>query len=165
LSTSTNPLIVHIVHPSIPYPSLQLADEEAGREQAHALGQNVLGHNVDERRQQDEGHGGLVDEEEGDKLGHGRLEDSLSHSVSGHFLYLPFGPLTICWGPTSVFLFWLAMRAGRAMADGRTAVGARKAALAKGRRRRAFMLGYLEVAGQRAAVEAQLAVWSLREDG
>lgn len=51
--------------------------------------------------------------------------------------------LTICWGPASVFLFWLATRAGRAMADGRAAAGARKAALAKGRRKRAFMMGYL----------------------
>lgn len=30
------------------------------------------------------------------------------------------------------------------MADGRAAAGARKAALAKGRRKRAFMVGYLE---------------------
>jgi hypothetical protein len=52
--------------------------------------------------------------------------------------------LTICCDPTSVFLFWLAMRAGRAI-DGRAAMGARKAAaLAKGRRKRAFMVGYLE---------------------
>lgn len=60
-------------------------------------------------------------------------------------LHLVTLPLTICCGPTSVFLFWLAIRAGRAMTDGRTAVGARKAALAKGRRKRAFMLGYLEM--------------------
>jgi hypothetical protein len=67
-----------------PSPSsrLQLADEETGGEEAHALGQNVLGEDVDERWQQDEGHGGLVDEEEGNELGHGRLEDSLSHGVS-----------------------------------------------------------------------------------
>jgi hypothetical protein len=39
------------------------------------------------------------------------------------------------------------------MAVGRTAAGARKAALAKGRRKRAFMVGYLE-AGQRAAGRA-----------
>lgn len=58
-------------------PRLQLADEEAGSEQAHALGQNVLGEDVDERWQEDESHSGLVDEEEGDKLGHGRLEDHL----------------------------------------------------------------------------------------
>ena len=58
------------------------------------------------------------------------------------------GPcLTICWGVASVFLLWLATRAGRAMVDGRTAVGARKAALAKGRRKRAFMLGYLGCCG------------------
>lgn len=56
-------------------PSLQLADEETGGEQAHALGQNVLGEDVDERWQQNEGHGGLVDEEEGDELRHRRLED------------------------------------------------------------------------------------------
>jgi hypothetical protein len=57
---------------------LQLADEETGSEEAHALGQDVLGEDVDERWQEDEGHGGLVDEEEGDELGHSRLEDSLS---------------------------------------------------------------------------------------
>jgi hypothetical protein len=51
------------------------------------------------------------------------------------------------------------------MTDGRTAVGARKAALAKGRRRRAFMLGCLEVAGQRVAGEVQLGVGSWRADG
>jgi hypothetical protein len=49
------------------------------------------------------------------------------------------------------------------MAAGRTAVGARKAALAKGRRKREFMLGDLEFAGQRAAVGVQLIIWSLRE--
>ena len=56
---------------------LELADEQTGREEADALGEDVLGHNVDERGQQDEGHGGLVDEEEGDELRHGRLEDRL----------------------------------------------------------------------------------------
>jgi hypothetical protein len=35
------------------------------------------------------------------------------------------------------------------MADGRTAVGARKAALAKGRRKRAFMVGYLDCGSAR----------------
>jgi hypothetical protein len=64
--------------------SLQLADEEAGREQAHTLGQDVLRHDVDERRQQDEGDRGLVDEEEGDELGHSRLEDGLLYRVSVH---------------------------------------------------------------------------------
>ena len=55
------------------------------------------------------------------------------------------GDLTICWGPTSVFFWvWLATSAGRAMAAGRTAVGALKAARAKGRRKRAFMLGGVE---------------------
>lgn len=58
-------------------PRSQLADEEAGSEQAHTLGQDVLGEDVDERWQEDKGHGGLVDEEEGDELGHGRLEDRL----------------------------------------------------------------------------------------
>lgn len=77
-----------------------------------------------------------------------------SHSVT-------FGP-TICCDPTSVFLFWLATRAGRAMTEGRTAVGARKATLAKGRRMREFMVGYLRSAGQRAAVGYQLAAWNLR---
>jgi hypothetical protein len=67
---------------------LQLADEETGGEEAHALGQNVLGEDVDERWQQDEGHGSLVDEEERNELGHGRLEDSLSHGIS-------------LWSPTS----------------------------------------------------------------
>lgn len=57
---------------------LQLADEEAGGEQAHALGQDVLGEDVDERWQEDKGHRRLVDEEEGNELGHGRLEDRLA---------------------------------------------------------------------------------------
>jgi len=57
---------------------LQLADEQTGGKQAHALGQDVLGEDVDERGQQDKGHGRLVDEEEGDELGHGRLEDGLA---------------------------------------------------------------------------------------
>lgn len=40
------------------------------------------------------------------------------------------------------------MRAGRARTEGRAAMGARKAAaLAKGRRKRAFMVGYLELSG------------------
>ena len=56
---------------------LQLADEQAGGEQAEALGQDVLGEDVDQGGEEDEGHGGLVDEEEGDQLGHGRLEDGL----------------------------------------------------------------------------------------
>jgi hypothetical protein len=73
------PSFISILHSSS---SLQLADEEAGREQAHALGQDVFGHDVDERRQQDKSDRGLVDEEEGDELGHGRLEDSLSYRVS-----------------------------------------------------------------------------------
>lgn len=58
-------------------PRLQLADEQAGGEKAEALGQDVLGEDVDEGGEEDEGHGGLVDEEEGDQLGHGRLEDGL----------------------------------------------------------------------------------------
>lgn len=62
---------------SFPTPRLQLADEEAGGEEAHTLGQDVLGEDVDERREEDEGEGGLVDEEEGDELGHRRLEDGL----------------------------------------------------------------------------------------
>jgi hypothetical protein len=69
-------------HVSCSYSRLQLADEETGGEEAHALGQDVLGEDVDERRQQDEGHGGLVDEEEGDQLGHGRLEDHLAHALT-----------------------------------------------------------------------------------
>jgi hypothetical protein len=73
---------------SFAYLRLQLADEKTGREQAHALGQDVLREDVDERWQQDEGHSGLVDEEEGDKLGHGRLEHGLSHSVSIHYPHL-----------------------------------------------------------------------------
>jgi hypothetical protein len=40
------------------------------------------------------------------------------------------------------------MKAGRARADGRTAMGARVAALEKGRRKRAaFMMGYLKFCG------------------
>jgi hypothetical protein len=78
----TFPLLIHVqllaLLSAFRFPRLQLADEEAGSEQTHALGQDVLGEDVDERRQEDEGHGGLVDEEEGDKLGHRRLEDSLS---------------------------------------------------------------------------------------
>ena len=71
---------LHLRVLSFPYQSsrLQLADEQAGGEQADALGQDVLGEDVDEGGQQDEGHGGLVDEEEGDQLGHGRLEDGLA---------------------------------------------------------------------------------------
>ena len=56
---------------------LQLADEQARGEKAEALGQDVLGEDVDEGGEEDESHGGLVDEEEGDQLGHGRLEDGL----------------------------------------------------------------------------------------
>jgi hypothetical protein len=56
---------------------LQLADEQTAGEQADALGQDVLGEDVDEGGEQDECHGGLVDEEEGNQLGHGRLEDGL----------------------------------------------------------------------------------------
>ncbi len=62
-------------------PRLQLADEQAGGEQADALGQDVLGEDVDEGGEEDKGHGGLVDEEEGDQLGHGRLEDGLEQSA------------------------------------------------------------------------------------
>jgi hypothetical protein len=71
--------------------------------------------------------------------------------------------LTICCGPTSVFLFWLATRAGRAIADGRTAVGARKAALAKGRRKRVFMMGFLEVrvSALQRRDDSNWAQWSL----
>jgi hypothetical protein len=62
----------------LPFDSrLQLADEQAGGEKAEALGQDVLGEYVDEGGEEDEGHGGLVDEEEGNQLGHGRLEDGL----------------------------------------------------------------------------------------
>jgi hypothetical protein len=66
-------------HPPPLFPDLrlQLADEQTAGEQANALGQDVLGEDVDEGGEQDEGHGGLVDEEEGDQLGHGRLEDGL----------------------------------------------------------------------------------------
>jgi hypothetical protein len=69
-------------------PRLQLADEETGGEEAHTLGKDVLGEDVDERWQEDEGHGGLVDEEEGDELGHGRLED-------GHLLWANLGLLVL----------------------------------------------------------------------
>lgn len=60
---------------------LQLADEETGSEEAHTLGQDVLGEDVDERREKDEGEGGLVDEEEGDELGHRRLENGLRQAL------------------------------------------------------------------------------------
>ena len=82
---------------SVPYQTsrLQLADEKAGREQTHALGQNVLGEDVDERRKQDEGDGGLVDEEEGDELGHRRLEHGLGR-VSCQDLHLQNMQFTIC---------------------------------------------------------------------
>lgn len=63
------------------------------------------------------------------------------------------GDLTICWGPISVFLVWLATSAGRAMAAGRTAVGALKAARAKGRRKRAFMLGVWRCGSARCGQE------------
>jgi hypothetical protein len=46
---STWPLFVHAVHCLPPVPDLQLADEETGGEEAHTLGQNVLGEDVDER--------------------------------------------------------------------------------------------------------------------
>jgi hypothetical protein len=149
-------------------PRLQLADEEAGSEQAHALGQDVLGEDVDERRQEDEGHGGLVDEKEGDELGHRRLEDSLSLQLA-FFPFLASGAcpnLTICCDPISVFLFWLAMRAGRAIIDGRAAAGARNAAaLAKGRRKRAFMVGYLEFCGSARCCRGSIGRYKACERG
>lgn len=98
MSTSIFPLLVH-GHPwlflaldiypllQLDVPRLQLADEEAGSEQAHALGQDVLGEDVDERWQEDKGHGSLVDEEEGDELGHSRLEDRLLSN--GQFPNIP----------------------------------------------------------------------------
>ena len=83
---STCRLFVHI-STSVPFPyinrsRLQLADEQTGGEQADALGQDVLGEDEDEGGEQDKGHGGLVDEEEGDQLGHGRLEDSMRSLAS-----------------------------------------------------------------------------------
>jgi len=77
---STCRLFVHISTSVsfLPYNlRLQLADEQTGGEEAEALGQDVLGEDVDEGGEEDEGHGGLVDEEEGDQLRHGRLEDGL----------------------------------------------------------------------------------------
>jgi hypothetical protein len=63
-------------------------------------------------------------------------------------------------------LFWLAMRAGRAMADGRTAMGARTAALEKGRRKRAaFMLGYLEFCGSARCCGGPIGGTELAEGG
>lgn len=149
----------------IRFPRLQLADEEAGSEHAQALGQDVLGEDVDERWQEDESHGGLVDEEERDELGHRRLEHGLFGVSFPPSLQACHWCFTICCDPTSVFLIWLATSAGRAIADGRTAVGARKAALAKGRRKRAFMLGYLVLRVSATAAELaglQLAKRSLR---
>lgn len=60
------------------YIFLQLADEEAGSEEADTLGEDVFRHDVDQGRDEDESHGGLVDEEEGDELRHGGLEDGLA---------------------------------------------------------------------------------------
>lgn len=83
---STHPLFVH--HETLPShsldslePRLQLADEEPGSEEAHTLGQDVLGEDVDERREEDEGDSGLVDEEEGNELGHRRLENGLRQAL------------------------------------------------------------------------------------
>ena len=94
------PLLIqcHPLFLVLPISRLQLADEETGSEHAQTLGQDVLGEDVDERWQENEGHGGLVDEEEGDELGHGRLEDSLS-LVLASFLpsrSFPESSLTIC---------------------------------------------------------------------
>lgn len=75
---------------------LQLADEKAGCKQTHALRQDVLGENVDERWQQDEGYGSLVDEEKGNELGHSRLENSLSRNVSILNSLLELCLITIC---------------------------------------------------------------------
>jgi len=136
---------------------LQLADEETGGEETHALGQNVLGKDVDERWQQDEGHGGLVDEKEGDQLGHGRLEDGLSHLVS-----LP--PLHD-WCVSSHHLLWsdfgllgLAGDEGRAChgrwagSSGRAESGPREGAEEAG-----VHDGLSGLAGQRAAAGVQWA--------
>jgi len=127
---------------------LQLADEEAGSEKAQALGQNVLGEDVDETWEENKGDSCLVDEEEGDELGHRRLEDRLLLALVSIYYCFTIASLTICCTPTSGFLFWPAMRAGRDRTEGRAAIGARKAAaLAKGRRKRAFIVGYLELCG------------------
>ena len=72
-----DPTCTRLLH-AIIFPRLQLADEQTGGEQAHALWQDVFGHDVDERREEDKGHGSLVDEEEGDELGHSRLKHRLS---------------------------------------------------------------------------------------
>jgi len=82
------PLLIqcHRLFLVLPIPRLQLADEETGSEHAQTLGQDVLGEDVDERWQEDEGHSGFVDEEEGDELGHGRLEDSLSLVLASFLL-------------------------------------------------------------------------------
>jgi hypothetical protein len=84
ITTPAIPLIVYLTSLLFIHgiSSLQLADEEAGSEEAHTLGKDVLRHDVDQRRDEDESHGGLVDEEEGDELRHGGLEDGLQ-GVSG----------------------------------------------------------------------------------
>jgi hypothetical protein len=142
-------------------PRLQLADEETGGEQAHALGEDVLGEDVDERWQQDEGHGGLVDEEEGDQLGHGRLQDSLSHTLAPRpscLTYVPSHHLL----RSDLGLLVLAREQSRAGhgrwagSDGRAESGPREGAEEAG-----VHDGLSGVAGQRAAAEVQLALWSL----
>lgn len=168
LSMSTYPLLYTFVHfsPSFPgCPGLQLADEETGGEEAHALGQDVLGEDVDERWQQDEGHGGLIDEEERDQLGHGRLEHRLLPRISHRSLHrqsaTSWAHHLLC---ANFGLLVLARNQGRARhnrwADdgGRAESGPREGAEEAG-----VHAGLSGVAGQRAAAGVQLALWSLRE--
>jgi hypothetical protein len=55
----------HIVTICTFLPPLKLANEKTGSEEADSLGEDVFRHDVDERRNQDKGHGGFVDEEKG----------------------------------------------------------------------------------------------------
>jgi hypothetical protein len=150
-------------------PRLQLADEETGGEQAHTLGKDVLGEDVDERWQEDEGHGGLVDEEEGDELGHGRLEDGLSlvlASLSGRLSHVQSISPSAVGQPRSS----CSGSRGERDAPWRQRMGGQP--WARGQRRpwrrgggsvRRSCWATCSFAGQRAAVEVQLAARELSE--
>lgn len=156
------PLFIHnCSYSSIIVPCLQLADEKAGREQTHALGQDVLGHDVDESRQQNEGDGGLVDEEEGDELGHGRLEHCLRILVSIYLLARYVHNYHLLWSNLGLLGLardesW-ARHGGWANGGGRAESGPRE-----GAEDASVHDGLATVRGQRAAAGTQLASWSLR---
>lgn len=108
----------------------ELADEQTGREETDALGQDVLGHDVDEGREQDEGHGGLVDEEEGDELRHGRLENRLLSLLawSNPLLYPDCGSYHLLGSHLRLLRLALGRREGWARHNG----GADEGGLAEG---------------------------------